>query len=151
MGWSYATAPDMMGSSIDPRAVENPETSTFRPVSWMRRQQSPRTVLLAWVSSSIEDSDKCGDWAVNLAMLILTVQTAAMALQLMNDPPGSDKRGVEDQLLPAPPLPLALRGTAPWRVNAEWLRWSSSESDSDSMTSSSSFAEDFAAAFMAAS
>ncbi len=122
MGWSYAIAPEMMGSSIDPRAVENPETSTFRPVSWMRRQQSPRKVLSAWVSSSIEDSDKCGDWAVNLAMIILTVQTAAMALQLMNDPPGSDKRGVEDQLLPALPLRSALRGTVPWRVNPECLR-----------------------------
>ena len=65
MGWSYATAPDTIGSSIDPRAVEKPETSTFRPVSWMRRQHSPRTVLLAWVSSSIMDSDKCGGWAVN--------------------------------------------------------------------------------------
>jgi hypothetical protein len=93
-----------MRSSIDPRAVEIPETSTFLPVLWMRRQLLPRTVLSAWVSRSIVDSDKCGDWAVNCAILILTVQTAAMALQLMNDPPGSDKRGVEDQLLPSPPL-----------------------------------------------
>ncbi len=26
MGWSYVTAPNTMGSSIDPRADENPET-----------------------------------------------------------------------------------------------------------------------------
>jgi hypothetical protein len=39
-----------------------------------------------------------------------------MALQLMNDPPGSDKRGVKGQLLPALPVRPALRGTVPWRV-----------------------------------
>ena len=32
-----------------------------------------------------------------------------MALQLMNDPPGSDKRGIEGQLLLSPPLQPALR------------------------------------------
>ena len=57
MGWSYATAPDKMGSSIDLRAIENPETSTFRP--WMRRQLALRTVLSAWMSRSITASNKC--------------------------------------------------------------------------------------------
>ena len=65
---------------INPRMVEKPEASTFRPVSWMRRQLSPKTVLSAWVSRSIlVASNKCGDWAVNCAILILTLQTATMA------------------------------------------------------------------------
>jgi len=80
-------APNMMGSSINRRAIENPKTSTFHPVSWMRRQLSQRTVLLTWVLRSIVASNKCGDWTVNYAILIITVQTAVMALQLMNDPP----------------------------------------------------------------
>jgi hypothetical protein len=62
------------GIFINPRPVENPETFTFCPVSWMRRQLSPRTVLSsAWVSRSIVASDKCVDWAVNCAILTLTV------------------------------------------------------------------------------
>ncbi len=39
MGWSYATAPDTMGSSINPRAVENPdnEDNTFEMESWKKQ------------------------------------------------------------------------------------------------------------------
>jgi len=67
-------------------------------------------------------SNKCGDWVVNCAILTLTVETATIVLQLMNDPPRSDKRGVADQLMPSAPLPRSLRGTAFWQVNAECLR-----------------------------